>query len=282
MLVARAATPSSSFAADRSAAAGGAGRARGAALDSARDDRQRLPRSEPRPTRGLTRSKPTESWAAPRPDPRGPRGNGRGDDEPTHGHTAATPVRGRNPSARDGLAHCAALAPSTRRRLGDHDEPRATTLAVPSPTRSAWLPRSAHRPLSPRVRLRRRAVSSGCIDGVGGGGYSRLHEEIAYACRDGGGLPESAEGADAIARSIATSCGSPISPSRSASSRSGASSTTSPTTRCAPTCCSSSPTWRAAPQRAQLGSMVVVLPWHDPMRVAEEIVDARQHLATGA
>src|ERR1700741_5600293 len=24
-------------------------------------------------------------------------------------------------------------------------------------------------------------------------------------------------------------------------------------------------------QRAQLGSMVVVLPWHDPMRVAEEV-----------
>ena len=63
----------------------------------------------------------------------------------------------------------------------------------------------------------------------------------------------------------------PTWPSRSASSRSGASSTTSPTTRCAPTCCSSSPTWPAAPSTSQLGSMVVVLPWHDPMRVAEEV-----------
>ena len=49
-----------------------------------------------------------------------------------------------------------------------------------------------------------------------------------------------------IARSTATSCASAISPSRSASSRSGASSTTSPTTRCAPTCCSTSPTSPAA------------------------------------
>ena len=30
--------------------------------------------------------------------------------------------------------------------------------------------------------------------------------------------------------------------------------------------------------RVQLGSMVVVLPWHDPMRVAEQVVDARQHV----
>ena len=27
-----------------------------------------------------------------------------------------------------------------------------------------------------------------------------------------------------------------------------------------------------------LGSMVVVLPWHNPMRVAEEVSDARQHV----
>ena len=40
------------------------------------------------------------------------------------------------------------------------------------------------------------------------------------------------------ATSTATSSGSATSPSRSASSRCGASSTTSPTTRCAPTCCS--------------------------------------------
>src|SRR5262249_34932315 len=50
-----------------------------------------------------------------------------------------------------------------------------------------------------------------------------------------------------IAKSIATSSGSPTWPSRSATSRSGASSTTSPTTRCARTCCSSSRTWPGAP-----------------------------------
>ena len=75
-----------------------------------------------------------------------------------------------------------------------------------------------------------------------------------------------------------TICASPVRPNRSASTRSGASSTTSPTTRCAPTSCSSSPTWPACTERIQLGSMVCVLPWHDPMRVAEQIVDARRHV----
>ena len=73
---------------------------------------------------------------------------------------------------------------------------------------------------------------------------------------------------------------SAISPSRSASSRCGASSTTSPTTRCAPTCCSTSPTSRGAPKRIQLGSMVVVLPWHDPLRVAEQVV-VLDHMSNG-
>ena len=35
-------------------------------------------------------------------------------------------------------------------------------------------------------------------------------------------------------------------------------------------------------KQIKLGSMVVVLPWHDPMRVAEEIVDAGPHLGRPA
>ena len=66
------------------------------------------------------------------------------------------------------------------------------------------------------------------------------------------------------ATSTRTSSGSPISPSRSASSRSGASSTTSPTTRCAPTCCSSSPTsparTAARPARLDGGGAAVARP----------------------
>jgi len=39
----------------------------------------------------------------------------------------------------------------------------------------------------------------------------------------------------------------------------------------APTCCKFLTYVAGRTQRAQLGSMVVVLPWHDPMRVAEEV-----------
>jgi alkanesulfonate monooxygenase SsuD/methylene tetrahydromethanopterin reductase-like flavin-dependent oxidoreductase (luciferase family) len=50
--------------------------------------------------------------------------------------------------------------------------------------------------------------------------------------------------------------------------RSGARSTTSPTTMCPDPC--QLLTWVAArTTRVQLGSMVMVLPWHDPVRVAE-------------
>ena len=52
-------------------------------------------------------------------------------------------------------------------------------------------------------------------------------------------VPESRQGAERPRGLPRASCGWPIWPSRSASSRSGASSTTSPTTRCARTCCSS-------------------------------------------
>ena len=66
----------------------------------------------------------------------------------------------------------------------------------------------------------------------------------------------------------------------SAASRSGASSTISPTTRCAPTCCSILHLLRRPHARMQLGSMVVVLPWHDPMRVAEQVA-MLDHMSNG-
>ena len=70
------------------------------------------------------------------------------------------------------------------------------------------------------------------------------------------------------------------SPSRSASIRSGAPSIISTTTPCARTWRSSSPTWRDAPRSVKLGSMVMVLPWHDPVRLAEE-VSVLDHLSGG-
>ena len=58
-------------------------------------------------------------------------------------------------------------------------------------------------------------------------------------------------------------------PSRSASTRSGRPSTTSPTTSCPERRRSSCPGWPAGRARCKLGTMVTVLPWHDPVRVAE-------------
>ena len=77
-------------------------------------------------------------------------------------------------------------------------------------------------------------------------------------------LPGHGQAAAAISRCTSRSCASAAWRSRSATSRSGASSTTSPTTRCAPTSCRCSPTSPARARRSLLGSMVVVLPWHQP------------------
>ena len=59
-----------------------------------------------------------------------------------------------------------------------------------------------------------------------------------------------------------------------------ASSTTSPTTRCAPTSLQFLSYMAGRTTHVQLGSMVVVLPWHDPMRVAEQI-SMLDHLSGG-
>ena len=42
----------------------------------------------------------------------------------------------------------------------------------------------------------------------------------------------------------------------------------------------SSPIWRARPAKLSFGSMVVVLPWHDPIRVAEQI-SLLDHISNG-
>ena len=61
------------------------------------------------------------------------------------------------------------------------------------------------------------------------------------------------------------------SPSRSASTRSWRSSTTSPATPCRPRRPSSLSLLRRPHEARQLGTAVIVLPWHDPVRVAEQI-----------
>ena len=84
-------------------------------------------------------------------------------------------------------------------------------------------------------------------------------------------VPEPVRRTARTRRSTPRRCASATSPSSSASSRCGRSSTTSTTTRCVPTSCSGSPTGPASTPNVLLGSGVVVLPWHDPLRVAEQI-----------
>ena len=69
-------------------------------------------------------------------------------------------------------------------------------------------------------------------------------------------------------------------PSRSDSSRSGRSNITSTITPCVPDVLQFLTYMAARTKHAKLGSMVVVLPWHDPIRVAEQ-VSMLDHLSNG-
>ena len=74
-----------------------------------------------------------------------------------------------------------------------------------------------------------------------------------------------------IRRSTKKTCGWARWSSHSASIRCGASSTTSRRTRWCPTCLKLLSYFAGCTERIEMGTMVIVLPWHDPIRVAEGI-----------